>query len=90
MNIPFVQYLRPSGRKSEVSIDMPEDIWAKAQALIAADCHFDIEELSTGMVSMTCETFDHLLSIQVCENGPAVVTAVETLVMDAYQRVWPQ
>jgi hypothetical protein len=53
--IPFTQYLRPYGAQRDVFIDMPPDVEAKAQALIAQGYRFDIEILTTGMVSMTCE-----------------------------------
>ena len=86
MSIPFTQYLRPNGRTRDVTIDMPEDIEKKAQELLATGHHFDIEELTTGMVSMTCEKGDDIISIQVCENGPPVEDAVKELIETAYQK----
>jgi len=62
---------------------MPEDVEKKAHALIEAGCHFDIEVLTTGLVSMTCERDDDMLSIEVCEGGPPVVAGVRKIVESA-------
>lgn len=83
MSIPFTQYLLPYGRTKTVTIDMPEDVQNKADFLLKSGCHFDIEILTTGFVSMTCERGDDLVSIQICENGPAVVESVRKLIDEA-------
>jgi len=61
---------------------------ADAWELIRAGCRFDIEELTTGMISMTCMIGqgekEECLSIEVVENGPPVIGAVKKLVKDAY------
>lgn len=83
MPIPFTQFLRPDGRRKQVLIDRPKAIEDDAQRLIDAGCHFDIEELTTGEISMTCE-MDSLdeptLGIRICDNGPAVPVNVDLLV----------
>ena len=78
MEIPFTQYLRPSGRQRQVSIDL-EDLAAQAaQKLLDAGYHFDIEVLSTGQVSAAIEDGDDLpLAHVVVENGPGLVPALE-------------
>jgi hypothetical protein len=83
MSIPFTQYLLPNGRPVSNSIDMPEDVEKKAAALIQAGYHFDIEVLTTGLVSMTCEDEEDVISIAICENGPPVVDSVRKIVEDA-------
>lgn len=83
MSIPFTQYLRPNGRTKEVMIDMPADIELKAGKLIESGCHFDIEVLSTGIISMTCEREDDVLAIRLSTNGPEVPIAVGKLIDDA-------
>lgn len=57
-----------------------------ATELIAWGMVFEIEELMTGKVSMTCEWphKDEVLSIQICDNGPAVPDCVDKLVADAH------
>jgi len=62
---------------------MPEDVEKKARALIEVGCHFDIEVLTTGLVSMTCEDEDDVITIAICENGPPVVDSVRKIVEDA-------
>jgi hypothetical protein len=86
MSIPFTQYLRPDGRKAFVTIDMPAEVEAVANELIKNGYHFDVEELQTGVVSMTCEKSDDVISIQLCSNGPEVVEAVTKLVRTADER----
>ena len=83
MSIPFTQYLMPDGRTTEVTIDMPANVEQAAHALIAKGCHFDIEMLSTGLISMTCEKDDDLISIEVCSNDERVVAGVEKIVKAA-------
>jgi hypothetical protein len=80
MSIPFTQYLMPDGRTTEVTIDMPANIEKVAHALIEKGCHFDIEMLSTGLISMTCEKEDDCLSIEVCPNDERVIAGVEKIV----------
>jgi phosphosulfolactate synthase (CoM biosynthesis protein A) len=83
MSIPFTQYLRPDGRKRSVEIDMDKNIEDKAQLLIARGLHFDIEELSTGTISMTCENSEDIISMKLCSNGPEVIDSVKKLVEEA-------
>ena len=80
MSIPFTQYLMPDGRQKEVTIDMPANVEQAARALIEKGCHFDIEMLSTGLISMTCEKGDDLISMEVCPNDERVVAGVEKIV----------
>ena len=54
---------------------IPKDIWESGD--------FDAEILTSGIVSFTAERDDELLSIQLSENGPAVVKSVENLILDA-------
>ena len=80
MSIPFTQYTLPDGRKSKVVIDMPANIEKIAHALIERGCHFDVEMLSTGLISMTCEKDGDLLAIEVCLNNEKVVAGVENII----------
>ncbi len=90
MSIPFTQYLMPDGEIRPVEIEMDNDIEEKAQALIKLGCHFNIEMLSTGLVSMTCEKDDEedeLIAIEICNNNPDVIKAVYKLVSDSYYQL---
>ena len=89
--IPFAQYLRPDGRTRPMTIERPTHILALATAVIAAGGRFEIEELTTGDVSMTVEHPDFerwdesvAVAICLCPNGPAVPETVDALVRDAY------
>ena len=86
-NIPFTQYLRPNGKITYIQIDMEDqELHDKAETIIEAGYHFDIEVLRTGMISMTCERDPDQgeVYIQVCRNGPPVPVAVRTLVEEAH------
>ena len=86
--IPFTQYLLPDGRKKSVWIEVFDEYGQKALDLIENEgCHFDVEVLTTGKVSFTCERGDDLISIQVCDNDPQVIEGVNRLVEDAYDKL---
>ena len=90
MTIPFTQFLRPAGRVRQTGIDMPENIEHMAHQLIDLGYRFEAEILTTGEVSLTCENGDELLSIQLCANGPPVLSAVENLVIEAIRKAEEQ
>lgn len=81
--IPFTQYLRPDGRAIPVTIDMPDEVHAKAIAIIAAGYRFEVEHLTTGHASLTIfdpgEEVD--VAIEVVPNGPEVPEAIERMVL---------
>lgn len=92
--IPFTQYLRPNGRTRPMTIDRPAAIEEKAHALIDLGARFEIEELMTGQVSMTCELDDetdpeelHVLGHEICANGPSVIEAVDTLIHRSWEHM---
>ena len=91
MSILFTQYLMPDGRIRPVEIEMDDATEEKAQALRKLGCHFDIEVLSTGLISMTCEKDDEegeeTIAIELCENNPDVIKAVHKLVSDSYNQL---
>jgi hypothetical protein len=87
MSIPFTQYLLPNGRKKDVSIDMPSDVEIDAFYLISKGCHFDIEMLTTGAISMTCEQGDEIVSIEICNNDNSTIAGVQKLVKSARNKV---
>lgn len=80
--IPFTLYLLPNGRKVEVIIDRPKDIYDKAMDIIKAGYRFEAEVLTCGMVSLT---IFHLIDeedkdIEVISNRPEVPTAVDRMI----------
>jgi hypothetical protein len=92
ITVPFTQYHLPNGRATSEFFDFKdgeiedEDKFEeKLQRLLDDEVHFDAEILTTGLVSFTAELGEDLLSIQLSENGPSVVKAVESLILEAYQ-----
>ena len=95
MNIPFTQFLLPSGRRAAVSIDVEDaEIDTLAAELLARGARFEVEMLRTGHVSLECcsskpdehgdrTTYAHEIS----DNGPPVVEAVKRLVREARRRI---
>lgn len=88
----FTQYLRPDGRKKEVSIDCGPEIESKAEQVLDFGGEFEVEVLNTGAVSLTIEYDDDegervSLAHEVCENGPTVPIAVVRLVETALANI---
>ncbi|HEY1980720.1 MAG TPA: hypothetical protein VGH13_11585 [Xanthobacteraceae bacterium] len=80
-DIPFTQYLMPNGRRSPVTIDRPDDIAAKAQAIIERGYRFECEMLSDySTVSLTIADDDDDHEIEVVPNGPEVPTAIDRMI----------
>jgi hypothetical protein len=86
MAITFTQYLRPNGRRADVSITRSPEVEAKAQAIIAAGYWFECEELTTGHVSFTVTDRTGDVMHEIVMNGPAVPEAVDRLVNRFYGR----
>ena len=86
--IPFTQYLRPNGRKTPVEVERPSEVESKAFALIEKGYVFECEQLTTGDVALTLydphEELD--VGIRVVSNGPAVLEAVDELVIEMHER----
>lgn len=84
MAIPFIQYLRPDGRRKDVSINRPDNIEEMARKFISAGGWYECEVLSTGEVSLTvCYNLDgedEDIAIELCKNGPEVNHKVDELV----------
>jgi hypothetical protein len=80
--IPFTQYLLPDGRTRPTAFDAPDDVAARARAIIAAGHRFECEVLTTGEVSLTIHDVENGedLAIEVVPNGPEVPEAVVRLV----------
>lgn len=79
-NIYFTQYLRPDGRKSAVKIDRPDHIAKAADFIRSNGFRFEIEELTTGEVSMTISDDHDDYHRMLCPNGPEVPATVDELV----------
>lgn len=85
MSIVFTQYLMPRGRKQCTEIDMPKEIEALAQRFISAGGFYESEMLSDyRTVSLTAcfeqPDGDNDIAIEIAQNGPAILGAVERLV----------
>jgi len=80
-DIPFTQYLMPNGRKEPVTIDRPDDVAAKAQAIIDRGFRFECEMLSDySTVSLTIADDDDDHEIEVVRNGPDVPLAIDRMI----------
>ena len=51
--IPVTQYLRPDGRKKQLLLERPREIYDRAMKLIADGYVFETEVLRTGQISLT-------------------------------------
>ena len=87
--IPFIQYLRPTGRPVAVSIVRPADIAAMAATILARGFRFECECLTTGEVSLTVTDDVCDRDIEVVANGPDVPDAVDALI-ERFHRKLPK
>lgn len=87
MTIPFMQYLRPHGETSSVTIDRPADIEKLAHEFMIRGGRYEAEILTTGEVSLTAVMDDDDIAIEVCVNGPDVVEAVDRLVRGSVAQI---
>ncbi len=88
MEVPFTQFLMPDGRRTQTAIERPDEICEQAQKLLKDGWRLEIEMLATGMISMTVERDDDdretvCSAHQLCNNGPAVLVAVDKLITEA-------
>lgn len=93
MSIIFTQFLRPHGTRQEILIKRNSVIEMMATQLVHAGCRFEIEELMSGKISMTVENYEYLekfnapVSRSICENGPAVIAAVDSIIVQAFEKI---
>lgn len=86
MSIPFTQFILPNGERRPRTFNADREVEALADELIAAGYRFEVEVLRTGQVHLDCcgAALDEPLAMQICDNGPPVVAAVERVVRDAH------
>lgn len=89
--IIFTQFVRPYGRREDVSIERSPEIEATAKLVVQAGGRFEVEVLLTGEVSFEIVRGDEeepeSLAIEIIPNGPDVLAAVDRLVANAYKRI---
>ena len=86
MDIEFTQYMLPNGRTKLITIDIDEETGKIARVLQENGVRFEIEILTTGVISMTAEMNDNdenLLAIELCPNGPGIEDVVTKLITTA-------
>ena len=86
MDIEFTQYMLPNGRTKLITIDIDEETGKIARVLQENGVRFEIEILTTGVISMTAEMNDNdenLLAIELCPNGPGIEDVVTKLIATA-------
>ena len=81
--VKFIQYLRPHGRRIEITISLPESVALDARDLMARGYALEAEVLTTGMVSMTVSDGETDIAGELVENGPGVQEAVVQLIQRA-------
>lgn len=81
MQIEGIQYLRPDGKQRPFTTEIPDELREQWEAIVAAGCRLEAEELTTGEVSLTITTRDgNDFLIEVTENGPAVAEALRGMI----------
>lgn len=97
--IPFTQYLRPDGRQVEAgALTRNAEVYRMAERIIGAGGWFTAEIVGEpSLVFLECfiddpdpgyEDEPRCLSNQLVPNGPEVLMAVDTLVLDSYKALF--
>lgn len=85
----FTQFLMPDGRRKLVTVARSAEIEVEAARLEGLGVRFEIEVLTTSEISMTAEIDtdnedeNPVLAMEIVENGPPVLDAVDRLVRAA-------
>lgn len=86
--ITFIQFLIPNGRQKPIQMHASEEIEKLAEECVQKGALFTAEVLTTEKVSFACEykvdDEKQDICIEICENGPDVVGAVEKLIRDSH------
>jgi hypothetical protein len=87
--IPFTQFLRPSGERRQTFIDMPREVALLAKRFLEEGGRYTSEMIRPGEVNLCAEfTIDDerrdIVSL-IAQNGPDIVDAVEKLIRESYK-----
>ena len=84
--IPVTQYMRPGGRKVEVFVKRPKEIYEKAMKIIENGYRFEAEVLNTNDVSLTVSDEEIDYCCELTHNIPGAVTvAFDRLINKFYK-----
>lgn len=90
--VKVTQYVRPHGERRTQYVEVGAGVARLAIELVKAGHWFDIEQLQTGHVSMTCDRYDEdgdqiTVAHEVCRNEPMEPRRrFEAMVRDAHAR----
>lgn len=85
VEIEFIQYLRPNGRKRPITISVSPEVANLCNGLRGVGCYFEAEVLTTGEVSLTVGRGGEDLHQEILPNGPGVQEGVERLIRRAHE-----
>lgn len=80
--IRFTEYVLPRGEKRDMHVKRPFAITQKAKHILGLGYKFEAEILTTGQVSLTIAGKNTDVGIEICNNGPEVLDAVDRLIME--------
>lgn len=87
MSIPFIQCLRPNGRRVPAEFDSDPITEAKAQEVIEFGFRFTVEKLPGNLVALCVENDEEDIATRVVQEGPKISDAVKNLVESAHRVV---
>ena len=79
MQVDVMQYLKPDGRQTPATVELPDAHKKAYQRMIDSGCRFEAEVLTTGEVSMTVSDGEEDIDINVSENGPLVLVGMSEM-----------
>lgn len=79
--IQFTEFVLPRGEKRNMHVKRPFAITQKAKHILALGYRFEAEILPNSKVSLTITSDICDVCIEICNNGPEVLEAVDRLIM---------
>ena len=82
MKVKVVQFYTPNGRQEAHEVEVPDDCAEGYAALKSKGCRLTAEVLMTGHVSQCVEHEEGDFLIEVCANGPQVITNLANMIRE--------
>ena len=87
MSIPFIQCIRPHGRREPTEYESDPETEALAKEVLEFGYRFTVEALPGDLVSLCCEGHDEDIVVEIAQNGPKVDEKVKLVVRKAHRKV---
>lgn len=88
MSVTFVQYLRPDGKQSPITIKRDEMVTSKYKRLMLDSVVFTAEVIPGDEVYLSVEFEETVIASALVPNGPDVPATVDKVIHEAYSKFY--